>query len=375
MRVDVVRGREALHELGDAFDDLLDAVAAPVTARRPWLQAWVESYRAFEPVVVVARGPLGRLEAAVPLAVRRRRGVRQVVGLGDGPSDASMFPARDPAAAETVAAAAADWLGSLTGPWTLVVRHLVAEDLVAPRLRDRLGRAALDAGDVSPQLHAAEDAQLSDHVSSRHGQEVRRRLRKLDRDGLAPVVAHVVDPAGIRALMPEVERVFRARDEELGRRCALDDPSAGAFFRGVLDDYAERGELCLTTLTTGGELAAYVQCFVDGSTYRMWNCRFDPRFARYSTGMVAMDASVAHALEAGCRVYDFMRGDERYKESYANHRARVSDLRAWSGPVLEARHRLWTRARGAAERWETRGGRSARMVALARRAAERVVSR
>lgn len=374
MRVDVVRGREALHELGEPFDDLLDAVAAPITARRPWLQAWVESYPVFEPVVVVVRGDDGRLDAAVPLAARRRRGVQQVLALGHGPSDAAMFPARDPESADAVATGVADWLASVSGPWTLVVRHLVAEDVVAPRLRDRLDRAALDVGDVSPQLHADEGARLSDHVSSRHGQEVRRRLRKLDKDGLHPVVAHLVDPDAIRALMPEVERVFRARDEELGRRCALDDPSDGAFFRKVVADYAERGEVCLTTLTTGGELAAYVQCFVDGSSYRMWNCRFDPRFARYSTGMVAMDASVAHALEEGCRVYDFMRGDERYKESYANHRARVSDLRAWSGPVLEARHGLWTRARGAAERWETGGGRPARVVAVARRAAERVVS-
>ena len=78
--------------------------------------------------------------------------------------------------------------------------------------------------------------------------------------------------------------------------------------------------MCLTTLELQGSLAAFVLCFVEGDAQRMWNTRFDPALERLSPGKLAMEVSVEHALDTGSTVYDFMRGEERYKSSYANHR-------------------------------------------------------
>jgi hypothetical protein len=94
VRLEVVRGPEALRATGAQFDELLAAIGAPVTTRRPWLQAWVDSYPMYEPVMFALYGPTGGLEAAAPLAVRRRLGTRTVTALGHGPSDAAMLPGR-----------------------------------------------------------------------------------------------------------------------------------------------------------------------------------------------------------------------------------------------------------------------------------------
>ena len=68
----------------------------------------------------------------------------------------------------------------------------------------------------------------------------------------------------------------------------------------------------------------------------MWNCRFQPEWAHYSPGRVAMDAAVSHALEVGSTAFDFMRGEESYKASYANAYPRAWDFHAWSNGVLAA---------------------------------------
>ena len=377
MQLEIFRGHDVLVRLGPQFDELVLAASAPVTARRPWLQAWLQTYSSYEPVILVVVGPCGRLEAAAPLAVRQRSRNCLITALGHGPSDAALLPARSATAADLLAAGIKEWLESETRNWSLALRHLTAGDLVGKRLPAHIRRTRYEPGAVSPQLHvdANEAPSLSDYVSSRHTQEVRRRWRRMMKDGMGPAVEQVTRRDEIKKIMPQVEEVFRARDAALHRRCALDDKFQGPFFRTVVETHAMRQEVCLTTLFLNGQLAAYVLCFIDGDTYRMWNCRFDPRFARYSPGMVAMDSSVAHALMAGCRTYDFMRGEEPYKASYANHLERAKDVRAWSGPLLQAKYESFRAVKNRAEKIEGRGGRRAEFVATARSVAERVQSR
>jgi CelD/BcsL family acetyltransferase involved in cellulose biosynthesis len=87
-----------------------------------------------------------------------------------------------------------------------------------------------------------------------------------------------------------------------------------------------------------------------------------------------MDASVADSLAEGRTVYDFMRGQERYKTSYANGASTTLDLYAASGAVLAARDWLYLAARSRARAAEVAGGRSQRVVAAARRAREKLGS-
>src|SRR5438552_17986643 len=81
--VSVLRGPSVLADLGDELDDLLAATGAPIPARRPWLQAWVDAFTDHGPWAVVVRSP-DRLEGVALLATRVRRGVTEVVRLGNG---------------------------------------------------------------------------------------------------------------------------------------------------------------------------------------------------------------------------------------------------------------------------------------------------
>jgi CelD/BcsL family acetyltransferase involved in cellulose biosynthesis len=370
MQVHVLSGPGVLDELGDPIDELHAVARVPLMARRPWLEAWIASYHGYRPVAVTVQ-TAGRLAGAALLAESGRH-LARFVALGHGPSDVSVLPVRDQTAADTLAAAIVDYLGQLGRPWQLLLRHLPAGDRAAAALDRRLSRAAIAPGAVSPVLRVGDTRILRAHVSRNHHQQTRRLRNRLDRDGIDPSVAHLRDPDEVHAALPEVVEVCRARDQALGRRSAMDDPAAGAFFRRVVLSHAHLGLVVLTTLRIGGRLAAYVLCFVDGAVYRMWHSRFLPDWSRYGVGLLAHDAALEYALEHGCELYDWGRGEEDYKSRISNEQVRGEDLRAWSGPVVAVPGRLFLRAKELAERAEQRGGATERAVDTARRVLDRV---
>lgn len=373
MRARLIEGDGLLQELGERLDTLHAAAGVPLTARRPWMQAWLACYPDVRPFGVVVEEDAGRLTAATLLAESRGTRVRTIVPLGDGPSDQVRFPALDVDAAEMLAYGLAD---ALKGgpPWRLAARHLPNDDLVTAPLRDALPHPSLVPGDVSPLLAVGEARESRAYVSRNHHQQVRRMRNRIRRDGLALDIEHLADPDAIDSTLPEIFEVCRARDYAVGRKSQTDDPRAGPFLREVIAVHARRGEAVLTTLRLNGCLAAYVLCFVDGEAYRMWNCRFHPDWDRYGVGRIANASALDHALAEGCKVFDWMRGEEQYKRSMSNSEVRAVDFYAASNAALAAVATTRPLLRRAARRIEASGPSGARAVGVARQFAQRTVA-
>jgi CelD/BcsL family acetyltransferase involved in cellulose biosynthesis len=372
MMSDTRVGGETPDELGARLDDLHQVTAAPITARRPWLQAWVDSYPQYSPLSVTVVGAGGQFEAAALLATIRRRGISRIVPVGHGPTDEVMFPARTDAAADLLVEAVVEQLARIAKPWRLEARQVTSLDRFVSRLVRRHPRAEIHPGVVSPQLIAGADRSLHAYVSAGHRKNIQRIRNRMTRHQLEPVVKHLQARDDVIALLPELERIMHARDESLGRRSVLDDESERSFFRRVVERHAGRDEVSLTTLELSGRLAAFALCFLDRDAVRMWHTRFDPEWSRYSAGKLAMDEAVAHALASGCAAFDFMRGEEHYKASYANHSKQASDLYAWSGSLIKGHSRVVLGLRTAAYRVEARGGRPAAWVAAAKQQVAKV---
>jgi peptidoglycan/xylan/chitin deacetylase (PgdA/CDA1 family) len=175
-RVQVLRG-DVLRSLGTELDELLESVSAPVTWRRPWLQAWVDCYPHFEPWAVVASQDSKTVGAAL-LASRRHKGGTQVVAIGHGPSDQIRMPLRDPAAADVMAAAILGHVRTLPGPRRLIIDQLPDGDPVAQALAALRG-CTLRGGDASPTVRFGADRSARAYTSRNHHQLVRRLTNRL----------------------------------------------------------------------------------------------------------------------------------------------------------------------------------------------------
>ena len=336
MEIRTLSGPDVLDRLGSRLDELHAATGAPVTARRAWLAAWVRCQPGWEPLALCVESA-GRLAGVALLARRKRRLYTELVALGAGLSDQIRLPARDPGAARLVAQAVLAELRAVRGPWSLTVRHLPREDAVARALAAELPCAVLESGDVSPSLRFDGRRTLRGYVSKNHHQQVRRMRNRMRSEGLEPRVEHLREREAIAAHLSRMVDICLRRDIDLRGESLLDLGYARAFFREVILAHAERGEVEVTTLRLGGELAAYVVCFLDRGAYRMWNCRLAPEWSRFGPGRVANDAALEHALaDPGATEFDWMRGAEAYKQSLSNHVEHALDLRAWSTSALRS---------------------------------------
>ena len=302
----------------------------PFTARLRWLQAYADTHPQWEPWLVTVEED-GRLQAAAPLARRRRGPLCSVVLLGHGPTDDARLPARTPAAVEALADGI---VTGLDGPWRLRLQQVPADDPVVAALQQRLPHARVEAGQGMP-LVAVTERDINRYLSKNTRKALAKIGNKLKASGLEPELQWHRAADDVVALLPELERVHRERDLALGRRPDHDDPHAAAFYREVIERHARAGEIDLLTLRLGGDLAAFVCGFRDGRALRSWDNRLAPRWAELSAGRIANTEALRHVvLGEEYDALDWMRGEEPYKLQSATAVVPTAVLTAWSSRSL-----------------------------------------
>lgn len=356
--VEFHRGRDRVAGLAPEIDRLTRSAGCPVTARQPWMQAWSDTFTSYEPfAVTVSRD--GELVGLALLASRRRWGLTQVVAVGHGPSDDIRLPVLVPGDASVLAGAVVEEIRRLPSPWRLVLDQLPPGDAVAREVLWRLPHADLHHGDASPVTRFGWDREPASYLSRRGRKKLGGRRRALARRAGEVSTQDVRDPAEIARLLPELERLCRAREQLAGRRSQIDHPETGPFYRRMVQDHACVGEVSLTTLRVSGVLVAYSLCLVDGAALRKWNGGFEPEFAQAGVGHMVDDAAVLAALaDDAVDTFDWMRGVEPYKLRYANDVVASQRLTAWSGGGLTTAERSARRVRAILRRlgrqWQLR---------------------
>jgi CelD/BcsL family acetyltransferase involved in cellulose biosynthesis len=87
-----------------------------------------------------------------------------------------------------------------------------------------------------------------------------------------------------------------------------------SFFLSLGKNLAEAGMLKLFKLQINGVSAAVVMCFDFKSTRFLYNNAYDDRFKEYSVGMMSKVMSIEEAIQSGFNRYDFLKGNEIYKQ-------------------------------------------------------------
>jgi diguanylate cyclase (GGDEF)-like protein len=307
--VEVRTGLASIRSVSNDIDTLNESLDVPVMASWPWLEAWVNSFQNWTPMMVDLRSAgSGELVGYALLAYMERAQGTAVVAMGHGSSLFSALPARDTDAATALADGIAAVLGEMPGAWSLELEQICDLDHTLLRLADELEHAQLLPELRVPRVVFSTAHNVADVLSKSMRKQIRRAEKRIAADGREMAIAFDRGQAISSELIDEVESVHVARDRDARRNSDLDRPSERDFWRQVVE--ASGGwEVEIATLRLDGDLAAYVVALLDGDTYRVYDGRMSTEFRDYSPGRI-IGAKALHRAMTDPRfaVLDWMSG-------------------------------------------------------------------
>jgi CelD/BcsL family acetyltransferase involved in cellulose biosynthesis len=113
-------------------------------------------------------------------------------------------------------------------------------------------------------------------------------------------------------LIAELARLNKVKRQD----SAFEDPRVEAFHTAALPGLIEQGLVRFYALTIADAVTAVYYGFLHNGRAYAYLGGFDPAFAFESPGAILLAHAIESAAKEGARVFDFLRGDERYKYAW-----------------------------------------------------------
>ena len=139
--------------------------------------------------------------------------------------------------------------------------------------------------------------------------ELRRKMRRLD-NADSPHQYVCEDEACLSCGMQDFFRLHRASSGEKGKFMT---PEREGFFMDLATELAPADQFKLYFLEVDGVRVACCICFDYDGSYLLYNSGYDPRYSALSVGLINKALCLRDAIEGGRRVFNFLKGTERYK--------------------------------------------------------------
>ena len=322
-----------LSALAPEWGALIDPLHPGAAFRSPaWLVSWWDAYRDGRTPLVLTAREAGQLVGLLPLYVERGPlGLRRVRLMGDTQVGSDYLGVIAHAAdMSRVASAMADALRT-EGFDELLFEGLCPHDALAAALgggtpKDRCPHVRLD-GSFGDYLAARPDGTAGQLARRRKWLEKRRgfRIDRLEtvrevRDGLEVVLAlhrarWAIDPVGSNT---------------------FEGPGAEQFHRNAACALARHGWARIYVLSADGAPRAALYGFRHGDRMAYYQAGHDPEWRQRAVGTVLFGHIIEDCFRERLREFDLLRGDEPYKQRWANGerwtqrvRARGPGLRPW----------------------------------------------
>jgi CelD/BcsL family acetyltransferase involved in cellulose biosynthesis len=294
-----------------------------------WHRVWWEEFGEGKDLRVVTMTRADDLAAIVPLYRKQEEGRSVLRFVGGIDLTDYLGPICAAVDREEVAEALVCWLEDTDEGWDELDLHNMpvpfrfAEYLV--ERADRFGsNFTLEQEETAAVLRLPEswDAYLAG-LASKDRHELRRKRRRLGRDHPDARFRTATEDTLDADLKVFVE-MHRGAE---GHKGHFMKPEVATFFERVARAFMPLGWLRLDLLEIAGrDVAATFGFELDGVFY-LYNSAYEPDAARVSPGLVLVSELVKRAIEEELKVFDFLRGPERYKYQLGSEAVPLHNVR------------------------------------------------
>ncbi len=168
---------------------------------------------------------------------------------------------------------------------------------------------------------------------SKRADNYRRRLRQLR--ALTGLERHVItEPELAAEAFDRFLALHERRWAAQGGSEAMWHPAVKGFHRDVVVQLARTGLLRFEELWVEGACRASIYGLDDGHRFCFYQTGYDPSWSRHSVGLVCLGLSIEDAVKRGVKLYNFLRGAERYKFDWASETRNTMAVRVTNNRLL-----------------------------------------
>jgi hypothetical protein len=295
--VEIERRAEDLLRLRSALDGLARRMSLPATGWSAWTFAGCGVGGGAPSWAAIARYPDGELAGLLLLSVTSTRKQVHMTLAGSEQDTRGVLAVDSPETAEVLARELAAYVQSERTATELLLGPLDANDPSVHAFANALPGGRLVPDEPVPALVYSEQ-DLESHLSHGMRRTLRKAQNRLVRDERRLSFQFTRDSHEIIALTPDMEQCHRERDHIHGRSSDLDDDLGRRIWRWRLREFADLGQLELSTLHIDDQFAAYALGILDGDVYRVVEGRFVTNWARYAPGRLLEAAMLQRVLDS-----------------------------------------------------------------------------
>jgi len=334
----------------------LHARAKAASVFNSWLfqYQWWQVYGAQQPLRILVALERGETVGIVALYVQRvvmlgvPVRVLRFVGSGGDTHPDDLGPLLAPDRELPVALKLARAALRLSGSDVAVLSDIDPESVFACALE----RASMEAGRASlPEIservaYVDLPASWGEYLQSLTSDRRTRVKSARKKAGAAHKVRFFVwdDAANLDHAIDRLVALHRSRWRAAGGSGSFASAEYIEFHRQAMKSAFGRGWLRLYCLELDGEIAAITYCYRFRNRIYLMQAGFDPALAKSNPGKVLLGHALEHAIGEGSAVFDFLKGEHRYKDQlatgYRNTRG-VRVFRNTPGGIAYRLRRIW----------------------------------
>jgi CelD/BcsL family acetyltransferase involved in cellulose biosynthesis len=325
---------EELTALVPEWDELQRRCGRTVFTASHWIEGWwrfIGKEQGYRLHIVTGRKS-GRLVAVAPLAVIRRKSLNLLLWAAGDACDYSDFLCEAPEDAAMLLEA----IRKSPHYDVATLRDVYEQAACSPVLADKATtvkhtevRAIRNEGKTFEEWFAT----LPYAARKQH----RARLKQIQALGELRYEVFRDTPVSDAALTALIEqkKEWLARAGEVSMFSA---PGIYDFCRTLTNAAAKDGTLHFSLLRCGDEIIATHLGFVQDGRFLSYMASYSSKWSNVSPGRTMMFRCIEWAFSNGCNEYDFMRGNEGYKHSFANSARALKGFlfaRGWKGELAK----------------------------------------
>ncbi len=311
----VLREVGNVRRIAPEWADLWRRSPGATTFQRPeWLLPWIEVFSPREMVAIEVRHD-GRLVGFAPMLIYTRETERVLAFMGGGVSDyldVLVEPECELQVIESMLEAI-----KVVPNWTMIDLTDLPQDSVLLRwsMSGHISGHSVSQHDICSALTLPRTrTELLHLFSKRQRANLRNARSRLQKAGGGQV--EIVTAETLAEFLEDLFRLHTSRWAHVGQAGVLRDHAIKAFHLASAPDLFARGTLRLHRMRVSGQTVAVIYSLFDQETVFCYLQGFDPDFADLSPGTQLMFSVMEDALERGILKFDFLRGQEAYKQHW-----------------------------------------------------------